>query len=84
MFGGGPPGAPQVPQMQLGKGKKTAKKELPKIIDGNNGKNIMKLCINRGYQLYYIVTNFAKTICWFTSCMSFMYLFPVAIEYMQE
>ena len=83
MFGGGPPGVPPMPQMQLGKGKK-GKKELPKLIDDNNGKNLLKLAVNRGYQLYYIVTNFCKSAMWFTTCFSFMYLLPMAIEYMQE
>ena len=82
----GPPGggAPPLPQMTLGKGKGKAKKELPKIIDDNNGKNILKAGVNKMYQLYYITTNFCKSVLWFGSCMSFMYLFPMAIEYMQE
>ena len=70
--------------MQLGKKKGAKKSELPKIVDDNNGKNILKLAVNRSYQLYYIVTKFCKNIMWFGSCFSFMYLLPMAMEYMQE
>ena len=79
---GAPPGGPALPQMNLGK--KKAKKELPKIIDDNNGKNILKSGINKMYQLYFITTSFMKSFAWWASCMSFMYLFPMAIEYMSE
>ena len=70
--------------MQLGKKKGAKKSDLPKIIDDNNGKNKMKLMVNRGYQLYYIVSSFCKKGLWFMSCLTFMYLFPVALEYMHE
>ena len=81
---GPPPGGPPLPQMSLGKGKNKAKKVLPKIIDDNNGKNILKVGINKIYQLYFMTTNMLKSFAWFGSCISFMYLFPMAIEYMSE
>ena len=88
MMMGGPPGMSEMsgssaPQMQLGK-KKTKKQELPKLIDDNNGKIMWRVMINRSYQLYYIINNFFKKMLWFGSCLSLMYFFPMAIEYMGE
>ena len=70
--------------MELGKKKGAKKSELPKILDDNNGKNKAKLMVNKGYQLYYIVTSFVKKGLWFGSCMTLMFLFPMVIEYMGE
>ena len=90
MFGGGMPGGPSAgppgaggPDM-FGKGAKKVKKELPKLIDDDSGKNILKVSINKVYNLYIIVNRFFKSSLWFISCMSMMYLFPIGLEYYQH
>ena len=75
---GPPPGA-----MTLGaKKKKTS--TLPNIVDDDNGKKKMKFIINKFYHIFYVVRNGAKSFGWFLSCMSFMYLLPMGVEYMNE
>ena len=87
---GGPPGQmPPIEGLKLGQKGKGKKSELPKLVDDCNkknskGLNIIYGFINRGYQLYFIVSNFCKRIMWWGSCVSLMYMFPMAIEYMSE
>ena len=80
---------PQIEAMKLGGKGKGKKKELPKLIDDTNNKrpkaiNMLFSMVNKGYQLYYIVTDFCKKIMWFGSCVGLMYFFPIFMEYMGE
>ena len=88
MMMGGPEGmAPGMPmQHNLGQKKGTKKSSLPKIYEEVPGVKLpfWKIIINRGYGLYFIVTDFCKKVLWFGSCIGLMYLFPMMLEYMGE
>ena len=65
-------------------GKKTKKKMFPDLVDDNNGKHFGKFVVNKLYHIYYMGRAFAKNVSWFISCIGFMYLLPMGIEYMSE
>ena len=77
---GAPPGA-----MTLGpQGGKKKKSNLPNIIDDAGGKNKFRRVINNVYKFFYLIRAGSKNVGWFLSCISFMYLLPMGVEYMNE
>ena len=88
MMMGGPEGMSGMPPMQhnLGQKKGGPKNTLPKLFADVPGKKLpfWKIFINKGYGLFFIVTDFCKKVLWFGSCIGLMYLFPMMIEYMGE
>ena len=75
---GPPPGA-----MTLGAKKKKVS-TLPNLIDDDNGKMKMRKIVNKFYHVFYVCRAGFKSVGWFFSCMSFMYLLPMGVEYMAE
>ena len=57
---------------------------LPTIVDDDNGKKKFKKIVNKFYQFFYVIRSGVKNIGWFLSCMSFMYLLPMGVEYLNE
>ena len=50
----------------------------------NDKKSFLYGCINNGYTFFMYVMTWSKKIIWFGSCFTLMYLFPFALESMNE
>ena len=68
---------------QMGQ-KKPKKSTLPNLLDDNNGTHTGKLVVNKFYHVYYLIRKYVKNTAWFFSCIGFMYLLPMGVEYMNE
>lgn len=49
-----------------------------------NDKWFMYKVINHGYTFFMIIQNFTKKVLWFGSCAGLLFLFPFALESMNE